>query len=718
MCGLRFEVVDGHVTDLRGDRDDPFSRGHVCPKAAALPDLLDDPDRLRRPLHRTSSGWQEIGWDEALDLAADRLHAIQREHGRDAVACYVGNPTVHNHGAILFAPLMLRAIRSRNTFSATSVDQLPHMLAAHLIFGHQLLQPVPDLDRTDLLLILGANPLASNGSMMTAAGVRDRLAAIRSRGGRVVVVDPRRTETARAADEHLFIRPGSDALLLAALLAEAIRLGPRLRHLEARCDGLERLIAAVRDVSPERAAPHTGIAAASIRRLAAELHAAPSAVVHGRVGASTQAFGGLCQWLIVALNAVSGNLDRPGGAMFTRPAFDPIAGPRPLAAGRGGFARWHSRVRGLPETSGELPVAVLAEEILTPGEGRVRALVTFAGNPVLSTPNGGRLDRALASLDFMVAIDPYLNETTRHAQLVLPPAAALERSHYDVVFHTLAVRNTAKYSPALFAPPPSSRHDWQILLELRRRLQLRRGSAGVKGWIEHQALTRLGPDGLLALGLRFGPYGPGLNPLRRGLTLGALRRAPHGIDLGPLEPCLLDRLPGADRRIDLAPEPLVADLDRLRAAFPDSSSAPGHAGHGALRLIGRRSVRDNNSWMHNLPRLMRGRSRCTLMMHPEDAAARGLTDGGPARIRSRVGELVVTVELTGDLMPGVVCLPHGYGHDRPGVRLTVALEHPGASINDLTDDQLVDLLCGTAAFSGVPVQVTRVELTEQPPKST
>lgn len=702
MCGLRIAVDAGRVTDLRGDRDAPFSRGHICPKAAALPDLQDDPDRLRHPVRRTAAGWQRVGWDEALDEAAERVHAIQRSHGRDAVAAYVGNPTVHNHGAVLYLPLLLRTLRSRNTFSATSVDQLPHMVAAFLCLGHQLLLPVPDVDRTDLLLVLGANPLVSNGSLMTAPGIRDRLAAIRRRGGRVVVVDPRRTETAREADQHLFIRPGTDALLLLTLMREVLELGPRLRHLEPLVTGIPELEDAARAFTPERTAPHTGIAPDTSRRLARELHGAGSAVCYGRVGASTQQFGALCQWLILALNTVTGNLDRPGGAMFTRPAFDPIAGPRALRAGRGGHARWRSRVRGLPESSGELPVAVLAEEILTPGEGRVRGLITFAGNPVLSTPNGAHLEQALRSLDFMVAVDPYLNETTRLAHLVLPPTGPLERSHYDIVFNTLSVRNTAKYSPALFEPPGDARHDWQILLELAHRLGRLGGRSGLRSAISYRLLRGLGPDGLLALGVRFGPYGPGLNPFAHGLTLGALRRQPHGVDLGELEPCLPARLPPGRSRIDLAPAPLCADLERLRTAFPVSGP---REPDGSLSLIGRRTLRDNNSWMHNLPRLMRGRVRCTLMIHPSDASERGLADGDLARVTSRVGSVTVPVEVTDDVLPGVVSLPHGYGHDREGTRLAVASEHAGASLNDLTDDRRVDLLCGTAAFSGVPVVV-------------
>ncbi|HEX8702194.1 MAG TPA: molybdopterin oxidoreductase family protein [Myxococcaceae bacterium] len=703
MCGVRIEVAHGRVTSIRGDEEDPFSKGHICPKAVALKDLHEDPDRLRQPLRRTASGWEPVSWEAALDEAARRLHETQQKYGRDAVGTYVGNPTVHNTGALIFLPQLLRALRTRNKYSATSVDQLPHMLASYLMFGHQLMVPVPDIDRTAYLLALGANPLASNGSMMTAPDVRNRLRAIQQRGGRLVVVDPRRTETAGIADEHLFIRPGTDALFLFALLHELVK-HPRLERLAAFSEGLEQVRELAREFTPERAAGPTGIPAETIRRIAQEFAQAPTAVCYGRVGTSTQAFGGLCQWLINLINTVSGNLDREGGAMFTLPAFDIVGGPKALAVSRGGFARTRSRVRGLPEFSGELPVAALAEELLTGGEGQIRALVTFAGNPVLSTPNGGQLDKGLASLEFMVSVDPYLNETTRHAHLILPPPSPLERGHYDVIFHALAVRNTARYAPALFEPGPGAMHDWQILLELQHRLELLRYGRSLRGELQYQALKRLGPEGILDLGLRAGPYGLRPRGLRQGLSLSTLRKQPHGVDLGPLKPCLPGRLRNRERRIHLAPAPFVEDVKRLRETFP-AEAVP--VADGELLLIGRRTLRDNNSWMHNVPMLMKGKPRCTLMMHPEDAKRLGLAEGDEVVVASRVGQVSVPVNVTDEVMRGVVSLPHGYGHGRGGVRLSVAAAHAGASLNDLTDDQRVDLLCGNAAFSGVPVRVTR-----------
>ena len=702
MCGLAVETRGGRVTSIRGDPDDPFSRGHVCPKAVALQDVHEDPDRLRRPVRRDGDAWREIGWSEAIDEVARRLQAVRRAHGHDAVAVYVGNPTVHSLGAMLFTPGLVRSLRTRNRFSATSVDQLPHHVAAWQMFGHQLLLPVPDIDRTMHLLVLGANPVVSNGSLLTAPGLERRLKALRARGGRVVVVDPRRTETAEAADAHHFIRPGTDGLLLLGMVhtifAEGLARPGRCGNFAT---GLDEVRAVALRFPPERVAPACGIGAGPIRAMAREFATAERAACYGRLGTSTQAFGTIACWLVNALNVVTGRLDEVGGAMFTGPAVD-LVGDRRLA-GRGHAGRWTSRVRGLPEFSGELPVAALAEEIDTPGPGQVRALVTLAGNPVLSTPNGARLDRALASLEFMVSIDSYVNETTRHAHVILPPSSPLEREHYDLVFHVLAVRNTAKWSPALFSRPADARHEWEILGGLARRLiegpplQRARARAAVA------AATWLGPRRLVDLLLRFGPYGSGVNPFGRGLSVRRLEQAPHGVDLGPLAPCLPGRLATPDRRIRLAPPALVADVARLDAGLEAGLAAP----PGHVALVGRRDLRSNNSWMHNAPRLMKGPTRCTLRMHPEDAASRGLVDGERVRVVSRVGAIEVVLEVSDEVMPGVASLPHGWGHDRPGVRLSVARALPGASLNDLTDDALVDAASGNAAFSGVPVRVER-----------
>lgn len=706
MCGIEIQVEGDRITSIRGDKEDPFSRGYICPKATALEDVHADPDRLRRPMRRTAAGWEEISWDEALAETAERLGAIQRAHGRNAVALYAGNPTVHNWGAMVFGVLFSRTLRTHSRFSATSVDQLPHHLAGYFMFGHMLLLPIPDIDRTDYLLMLGANPAASNGSLMTAPDVGRRLKAIRERGGTVVLVDPRRTETAALADRHLFIRPGADVLLLLGILHTLVAEGlTKPGRLEAIADGWEQVEGLAADFAPERVAAATGVAADEIRRIAREFAAAPSAVCYGRMGVSTQEFGAVSQWLTQVINVVTGNLDRAGGAMFTKPAID-LVGLADRTGQRGHYGRRRSRVRGLPEFGGEYPVATLAEEMLTPGDGQIRALVTVAGNPVLSTPNGRQLDRALEGLDFMVSVDCYLNETTRHANIILPPTSALEHDNYDLVFHLLAVRNTAKYSPALFDAPAGARHEWEILLDLTNRMGPRDAASRLRGGLLGAAVRLFGPELLLDLGLRFGPYGSGWNLFGDGLTLGKLKTAPHGVDLGPLEPCLPERLRTRTGRIQLAPELFAGDLARVRERF--FGAAADTEGDGErLLLIGRRHLRSNNSWLHNSRRLVRGKPRCTLMIHPEDAARRGLVDGEVARVRSRVGSVDVPVEVTDAVMAGVVSIPHGWGHDRPGTRMATAHAHAGASLNDLTDDLAVDRLSGNAAFSGVPVWVER-----------
>src|SRR5712691_5693 len=537
ICGIEITVQADQRLGIRGDKDDPFSRGYICPKAAALQDLHYDQDRLKYPVRRTPHGWQRLGWEEAFDEVAQNLKRIHGKHGRNSIATYFGNPTVHNYGAMLFAPGFIRSLHTRNRFSATSVDQLAHHLAAYFMFGHQLLLPVPDIDRTEFFLILGANPAVSNGSMMTAPDVGQRLKDIRQRGGKVILIDPRRNETARLADRHLFIRPGTDVLLLLALLHVVFDEGlTRLGPLAPFTKGVDIIGKLVAEFPPEKVASITGIDSDQIRLLAREFASAESAVCYGRIGVSTQEFGSVCQWLINVLNIVTGNLDRQGGAMFTLPAFDPMTAPESLAS-RGSFARWHSRVRKLPEFAGELPVVTLAEEILTEGPGQIKALVTTAGNPVLSTPNGRQLDRALAGLEFMASIDFYINETTRHAHIILPPSSSLEREHYDLVFHLLAVRNTAKFSPALFQPSGETKHDWEILVQLQTRMEHDGVFANLLGSlfgpVKRKLIKRFfGPERILDLGLRFGPYGTGINPFSQGLTLRKLKEAAHGIDLG------------------------------------------------------------------------------------------------------------------------------------------------------------------------------------------
>ncbi len=701
MCGLEIEVAGNQVTSIRGDEEDVFSRGHICPKATALKDLYEDPDRLKTPVRRVGQRWEPISWDEAFDRAVDRLHAVQAEHGPSAIGLYFGNPNAHNFGTLVYGPSFFRALGTKNRFSASSCDQWPLMLASYFMFGHQLRFPIPDVDRTDYMMLIGANPLASNGSIMAAPGIKKRLEGIQKRGGKVVVVDPRRTETARIADEHVFVTPGTDALFLLGLLHEVAAAGVDLGRLAPHVKNVDRMIEIARGYPPEQTASVTGVPAATVKRLAREFRAAPKAVAYGRVGACTQEFGGQCMWLINVLNALTGNLDEPGGSMFATPAIDTLKKIGGFGLGRGSYGRWKSRVRGLPEFGGELPSSVMAEEILTEGPGQIRAMVTLAGNPILSTPNGGRLDKAFESLDFTLAIDFFVNETTRHADIILPPVSPIQRSHYDLALYLVAVRNNANYSPPLFEPQEGELDDWQILSELSCRLAGKRHGKLSKEYLAARAMQKAGPERVLDLGLRLGPYGQRLKPFGPGLSLSKLKKKPHGIDFGPLQPTFPEGLPEEHGPIDIAPDLFVGDLDRLHARF--GSDTPG--GDGQLLLIGRRHLRSNNSWMHNTSRLMKGKSRCTLMINPTDAERLGVKSGDNVVVRSRVGEVSAPAEVTDDMMVGVVSLPHGFGHGREGVRLRVAASHPGVSVNDLTDDQMIDELSGNAAFCGVPVTV-------------
>jgi anaerobic selenocysteine-containing dehydrogenase len=690
-CGILVDTDGERIRSIRGDGADPFSRGYVCPKATALADLHDDPDRVRAPLIRDGSRWREVSWDDALDRAAQGLVGIRQAHGRDAVAMYYGNPVAHNLGLMTHALPFAGALRTKNVYSASSVDQLPQMLAAFRMFGHLALIPVPDLDRTGYFLIFGANPVVSNGSLMTAPDMRRRLRAIRERGGRVVVVDPRRTETAEIADEHVAIRPGTDALLLAAMLHVVFEEGwARLGRLEGRVKNVDALAAFVRELPPERVAHRTGVAPEITRRIAGDFAREPGAACYGRVGLCTQRHGTLAAWLAQALNLVTGHLDDVGGMMLTTPAVDAVAILSRLGL-RGTYDRWRSRVRHLPEFGGDLPVATLADEIEVDGPGRVRALLTVAGNPVLSAPNGRRLDRALGTLEHVVSIDGYLNETTRHAHVLLPPAPPLSRSHYDLALYAFAVRNVAKYSEPVIPRQASERLDWEIMAELAARVfvprRLRR--------LAVLAGRRLRPERILDALLRIGPHR---------LTLAKLRRSPHGVDLGPLEPGrFADRIATPDRKADAAPGDL---LDEARAQLLVDVD---RATTGELLLIGRRQLRGKNSWMHNSQRLTKGPPRCTLLVHPRDAASRHLASGDLARLGSETGAVVVPVEVTDAMLPGVVCLPHGWGHDRDGTRLGVARQQPGASINDVTSDLHLDTLSGNAGFNGLAVTLQRVD---------
>lgn len=700
MCGVAVTLEGRRVLEVKGDPNDPFSKGHICPKAVALKDIHEDPDRLTEPLVRDGGHLRPATWEEALDRAAEGLQAVRDKHGRAAVAIYQGNPSVHSIGTLLYALPFVQALRTPNHFSATSLDQLPHMLAAYQMFGHQLALPVPDLDHCDFLVVQGANPLVSNGSLMSAGDVRARLDGIRKRGGKIVVIDPRRTETAARADEHLFIRPGTDALLLAAVAQALLHDHPEAPgRLADVTDGLDTIAGHLAPFTPEAVADTTGLSPSTIRRLAEDFVRAPAGAWYGRIGICTQEFGGTAGWLLYVVNILAGALDRKGGMMFPKPAIDLVEIATRIGR-KGSFDRRRTRVRDLPEFGGEFPAAALAEEIDTPGEGQIRALVTSSGNPVLSAPNGARLEKALPKLDFMVSVDIYVNETTQHAQVILPPTFGVERAHYDLAFTLLAVRNTVKYSPPAFDRTPNQRHDWEIFGELFRRMRKRGLLTEMAPWLEAPILKLAHPERILDLGLRFGPYGDSFKPFGEGLSLSDVKDSIHGIDLGPLEPRLPDRLQNDTKRIQLVPEIYLQDIRRLKGRLGRVPKA------GTLSLIGRRELRSNNSWMHNTLRMVKGKMRCTLRMHPEDAAARGLEHGADVEIASAVGKVVAPLEVTDEIAPGVVSLPHGYGHHRSGSRLRVAAEHAGVSANDLTDSALIDELTGNARFSDVPVVVT------------
>ena len=717
-CGLEIEVADGVVGKVRGDADDVFSHGFICPKGASIKAVHEDPDRLRVPLVRRGGELVEATWDEAFEEVARRLPPLVAEHGGNSVAVYLGNPSAHNLSLLLYGRALIKTIGTRNVYSASTVDQMPKQVAAGLMFGHLLSVPVPDIDRCNHLLILGANPLASNGSLMTAPDMRGRIRAVRARGGKVVVIDPRRSRTAEEADEHRFIRPGSDALLLMAMTETLFDEGlADPGALAGHVNGIDAVREAAAAFPPERVAGACGIPAEEIRRMARELAAAPAAAVYGRIGTCTQEFGTLASWLVDVLNVLTGNLDRPGGAMFPRAAAAQANSSGTPGRGRGvRFGRWASRVRGLPETFGELPVACLAEEIDTPGEGQVRALITMAGNPATSTPNSSRLRAALDDLDFMLSIDVYLNETTRHADVILPGPGPLERSHYDLALYQLAVRNVANYSPPVFDRPPGmpseaatmcrlvaiaagqgADADVQAIDDFIALQAVQREAAAEGGRLEgrdpEELLAELAPrrgaERLLDLMLRAGPYD---------LTLAKLEDAPHGIDLGPLEPRIPEVLRTPSGKIELAPPEIIADVERLNAAADRSAN-------GGMVLIGRRHLRSNNSWMHNIEPLVRGKERCTAHVHPDDAGRLGLLDGDLARVSSRVGSVEVPVEVTDAVMPGVVSIPHGWGHDVDGIRMTVAEAHAGTNSNFLSDESLIDPLSGNAVLNGIPVEL-------------
>ena len=731
-CGLEITTQGRQVIAIRGDEADVFSKGYICPKAYSLKELDADPDRLRQPMIRRGESWQTATWEEAYAEIERGFSQVIEKHGRSALSAYLGNPNVHNLSNTIYSQAVLLAMGSRNIFSASTVDQMPKQVSAAMMFGSGFSIPVPDLERTDYLLLLGANPLVSNGSLMTAPDMRGRIRRLRQRGGKLVVIDPQRTRTADEATEHHFIRPGGDAYFLFALVNVLVEEGlVAPGRLSEHLNGLEQVLELARTFTPERVAPACGIAPEIIRKLARELATAERAAVYGRMGTCTQEFGTIASWLVDVLNVLTGNLDREGGAMFSRAAVAPNTSTATPGKGKGAkFGRWKSRVSGYPEAFGELPVACLAEEIETPGEGQIRALITIAGNPVLSTPNSERLQKALESLEFMVSVDIYLNETSRYANVILPGPSPLERAHYDMSLYRLAVQNVANFSAPMFDRAQGQPDESEIFLRLATILagqgtkhelasldenfirqvikrEVEQAGSVVFGQGVDEIMTALQPrqgsERVLDFYLRTGAYGDAFGANPAGITLATLEANPHGLDFGLLQPRLPEVLRTPSGKIELAPPALVADVARLERGL-----ARAKALEEGFLLVGRRDLRSNNSWMHNLPVLAKGKNRCTLRINPTDAARLNMTEEEIVQVSSRVGQVEVPIEITDSIMPGVVSLPHGWGHKLPGAQLQVASENAGVNSNILADESLLDTLSGNAVLNGITVQVQKI----------
>ena len=722
-CGLEIKVQGGKVTSIKGHAQDVFSAGYLCPKGVALKDLHEDPDRLRTPLIKRNGTFVEATWEEAFAEIERRLPPLLAAHGRNASAVVVGNPSAHKIGLLSYFGKLARALGTKNIFSSSTLDQMPKQLASGLMFGHWLSVALPDIARTELLLVIGANPLASNGSMWTVPDFKGKAKAMQARGGKLIVIDPRRTETAALADAHHFIRPGADVYLLAAmvqtLFAEKL---VRLGTVAAWVNGVEEVGLAVAAFTPEAVATRCGIDAGTIRKLARELASTERACVYARIGSCTQEYGTLASWLVDVLNVLSGHLDSPGGAMFAKSAAFASNTTGKPGIGKGvSTGRHFARVSGAPEVFGELPITCIAEEIETAGPQQIRVLFTVATNPVLSSPNGPRLAAALDTLDFMVSMDIYLNETTRHADVILPGLSPLEDFHYDLAFPQLSWRNHARYSPPVLPRTDGAPEEWQTLLKLAAIVRGEGAQAdanalddaqfaedaqrlaGAQAAAVIQATSGLkGPQRLLEVALRTGPYGDSFGMKPEGLTLAKVMASNSvgGIDLGELQPRIPEMLRTPSGKVELAPPALLADLARpaadLARAAPD------------LVIIGRRDVRTNNSWMHNLPTLAKGPFRCTALVHPDDAQRLKLQDGAMAHIASGPRSIQARVQISTEMMPGVVSLPHGWGHDLPGARLQLAAQRPGANLNALLDDQLRDPLSGNAVLGGVAITMQAV----------
>ncbi|WP_048634272.1 molybdopterin-dependent oxidoreductase [Mycolicibacterium aurum] len=733
MCGLRVTVEDGVASSVRGNADDVWSRGHLCPKGASLQQIHHDPDRLRMPLVRNRSGEHvPVSWDDAFAEAERVLRPVIDTYGACAVTVYLGNPVAHNLGLETYVGALVGmggAAGMPAYYTPGTVDQWPLNVVGALLFGGMWNAPVPDLDRTDHLMMLGANPSASQGSMLSAPDIMGRLAAIRARGGSVVVVDPRRTQTAARATEWVPVRPGTDALLLFAILHTLAETGELRRpaHLAGLVDGLDDVVAMAAQFAPEHVAAATGVDAPTIRRLAADLANADRPVVYSRIGTCTQEFGTLATWLVFVLNVALGSIDRPGGALFPEAAvWSPMFMKPPDQNGPGWqFGRFRSRVRGAAEVLGQFPVSCLAEEIDTPGDGQIRGLITVAGNPVISAPGAGRLNAALAGLDAMISVDNWLNETSRHADVILPGLSPLERPHCDDLYWMYSLAACVKWSDPAIPPQADRPEEWEIMLRLAGALvgtpipdvDLRAMDDLYTQGIIYTAcqaadtplfgrdpaevfavLKGVGPERMIDLGIRVGPWGDDLGRRPGGLTLDEVRRHPDGLRLGELEGGrLADVLTTPSRRIELIHPILTDDIPRLADRLDRTDDD--------LLLTSRRHLRSNNSWLHNVSGLMRGKDRCTLLIHPADAARHAVADGELVEVSTTEGAVEVVAEVTDEMMPGVLSLPHGWGHGVDGTRMDIANAHPGVNANVLNPGAMIDVPSNTQVVNGVPCRI-------------
>jgi anaerobic selenocysteine-containing dehydrogenase len=699
MCGLKITyktpIQNENDIKISADKLDPFSQGAICPKSQSLPALHFDEEKLRYPVAKIDGKFEEISWDEAYDLVEKGLKKVRSKYGANSIATYLGNPIVHNLGMMLFIKTFTKSLGSQNVFSATSMDQLPHHFVSHFMFGHEMRIPVPDIDNTNYMIIMGANPLASNGSIMTSAGVKKRLKNISDNGGKVILIDPRKTETAKVSSEHHYILPETDLYFLLAFLHVCFRDEKvKLENLYKHIKNIEIVRELSKELTPQKASALTGIAQEQIERLAKEFFDAPKAVIYGRLGVCTQSYGGLNQWLINLLNILSGNFDTKGGMMFPHPAIELVREKKQKNI----FGRWSSRVSNLKEFAGELPVSAMLPEFEVEGKGQVKAFISVCGNPVLSSPNGGRLDKALQNIEFMVSIDNFINETTRHADVILPTPSGLEIEHYDLIFNALSVNNNAKFSEALLPPKNDRPYDWQVLKELSSRLSKNSLS------FSDRFIT---PRRIVSLGLLIGPYGKLSSPKRffRGLSLQKLIDSKHGISLGSLKPSVPSSLITNDKKIDLAPDIFV---NAFKDALKNSSNQERQKNE--FILIGRRNILTTNTWMHQVQKLSSHKNtRCTALINRQDAEALGFEDAEVISVKSNVGEIVIPLEIIDEIMSGVISIPHGFGHNKSGTRISHAEANAGVSINDLIDNTRVDFLTKNAALSGQRVTISRSE---------